>query len=93
MPDIYLEDLWPKLDDFQEVQQAIEQLDEKSRIESDTEDSGSVQFAKKRAEKLRLIEEAERKARELQSQEELEVIEVEFSDDGKDLEKHEWLVE
>ena len=99
--EIYLEDLWPNLDDFQEVQEAIEELDEKSRNELDSEDSGSVQFAKKRAEKMRLIEEAERKARDdLQSHEsevepklELEVVEVEISDNGDDLEKHEWLVE
>ena len=99
--EIYLEDLWPNLDDFQEVQEAIEELDEKSRNELDSEDSGSVQFAKKRAEKMRLIEEAERKARddlqshesEVESKLELEVVEVEISDNGDDLEKHEWLVE
>ena len=56
---------------------------------------------KKRAEKMRLVEEAERKARDdLQSHEseeesklELEVVEVDISDNGDDLEKHEWLVE
>lgn len=95
--EIFLEDLWPELDNFQEVQQAIEELDEKSRIELDSEDSGSVQFAKKRAEKIRLIEEAERKAREEkeinESKNELEVPEVDISESEKEFEKHEWLVE
>ena len=56
-----------------------------------------MQFAKKRAEKIRLIEEAERKAlEESKSQaaaKELEVLEVEISDGEKDFENHEWLVE
>ncbi len=92
--DILLEDLWPDLDDFQQVKDAIEELDEKQNIDSQSEDSGSVQFAKKRAEKIRLIEEAERKAKELELEEEtsdLAIIETSPSEDS--FETHEWLVE
>ncbi len=81
--DIMLEDLWPDISDFEQVNQRIE---EKKRLQSNSaslEDTGSVQFAKKRAEKLRLKEEKERaqKAREITEQ------------DNETLESHEWLVE
>ena len=80
---IMLEDLWPEIDDFEEVNNRIE---EKRILQSESkelEDTGSVQFAKKRAEKLRIKEEKERAAREL---------EVDANDKEK-LESHEWLVE
>jgi hypothetical protein len=90
--DILLEDLWPDLDDFQQVKDAIDELDEKQNIDSQSEESGSVQFAKKRAEKVRLIEEAERKAKELEEEtSDLAIIETSPSEDS--FETHEWLVE
>ena len=81
--DIMLEDLWPNIADFDEVNLRIE---EKKRLQSDansSEETGSVQFAKKRAEKLRLKEEKERLAKE----QELALQESEA------LEEHDWLVE
>ncbi|MEC7238667.1 MAG: hypothetical protein VXV81_00820 [Candidatus Thermoplasmatota archaeon] len=81
--DIMLEDLWPNIADFDEVNLRIEK---KTRLQSDansSEETGSVQFAKKRAEKLRLKEEKERLAKE----QELALQESEA------LEEHDWLVE
>ena len=80
---IMLEDLWPEIDDFDQVNDRIE---EKRRLQSESkelEDTGSVQFAKKRAEKLRIKEEKERAAKEL---------EIDAKNKEK-LESHEWLVE
>lgn len=92
--EIFLEDLWPEMDDFQQVKDAIDELDQKQNIDSQNEDSGSVQFAKKRAEKIRLIEEAERKAKELELEEESkEVAIVEVSQTEDEFNNHEWLVE
>jgi hypothetical protein len=93
--EIFLEDLWPEMDDFQQVKDAIDELDQKQNIDSQNEDSGSVQFAKKRAEKIRLIEEAERKAKELELEEEesKEVAIVEVSQTEDEFNNHEWLVE
>tara|TARA_B100001559_G_scaffold66574_1_gene53966 strand:+ start:2884 stop:4089 length:1206 start_codon:yes stop_codon:yes gene_type:complete len=93
--DIFLEDLWPDLDDFQQVKDAIDELDEIQSAESQNEDSGSVQFAKKRAEKMRLIEEAERKEKELEMEEKesSEPVHVEVSQTDDTFQKHEWLVE
>ena len=93
--DIFLEDLWPDLEDFQQVKDAMNELDEKQSVESQDEDSGSVQFAKKRAEKMRLIEEAERKEKELEMEvkESLETLTVESSQIDDSFQKHEWLVE
>ena len=93
--DIFLEDLWPDLDDFQQVKDTIDELDEKQNVESQDEDSGSVQFAKKRAEKMRLIEEAERKEKELEIEEKasLEPVAIEASEIDDSFQKHEWLVE
>jgi len=92
--EIFLEDLWPELDDFQQVKDAIEELDQKQSIDSQNEDSGSVQFAKKRAEKIRLIEEAERKSKEIELEEESqEVAIIEVSQTEDEFNNHEWLVE
>ena len=93
--DIMLEDLWPELEDFQQVKDAIDELDEKQSIDSQNEDSGSVQFAKKRAEKIRLIEETERKAKELEleSEKPQELPLIEATDKEEDFQNHEWLVE
>lgn len=92
---IMLEDLWSELDDFEQVQLAINELDKKTNFELSEEESGSVQFAKKRAEKIRVIEESERKAKQLEQQEiELENTSVvEISQDEVEFEKHDWLVE
>ena len=82
--DIMLEDLWPNVTEFDEVNLMIE---EKKQLQSkfyEGEETGSVQFAKKRAEKLRLKEAKEREARE----------QFESENNGaEDLPSHEWLVE
>mgnify|MGYP001158693439 FL=1 len=81
---IMIEDLWPDVGQFEEV---IKRIEEKKLIQTESsnkEDSGSVQFAKRRAEKIRLKELKEREAKErLMSQQESD----------EELEKHEWLVE
>ena len=82
--DIMLEDLWPKVTDFDDINKLIEAKKELQSESSKQEETGSVQFAKKRAEKLRIKEEKERAARE----------QVLAEDNGQDeLESHEWLVE
>ena len=82
--DIMLEDLWPKVTDFDDINKLIEAKKELQSESSKQEETGSVQFAKKRAEKLRIKEEKERAARE----------QVMAGDNGQDeLESHEWLVE
>ena len=82
--DIMLEDLWPNVTDFDEINKLIEAKKELQSKSSEQEETGSVQFAKKRAEKLRIKEEKERAARE----------QVMAEDDAQDeLESHEWLVE
>tara|TARA_B100001121_G_scaffold55507_1_gene49044 strand:- start:2694 stop:3893 length:1200 start_codon:yes stop_codon:yes gene_type:complete len=82
--DIMLEDLWPKVTDFDDINKLIEAKKELQSESSKQEETGSVQFAKKRAEKLRIKEEKERAARE----------QVMAEDNGQDeLESHEWLVE
>ena len=82
--DIMLEDLWPEIDDFEEVNLRIEEKKKIQSQSSDGEETGSVQFAKKRAEKLRLKEEKEREAREQLESEQIT---------QEELETHEWLVE
>ena len=79
-----IEDLWPDVGQFEEV---IKRIEEKKLIQTESsnkEDSGSVQFAKRRAEKIRLKELKEREAKE-------RLISQQESDE--ELEKHEWLVE
>ena len=84
-----LEDLWPDVAEFEQVNQMIEEKKEIQLQSNDKEETGSVQFAKKRAEKLRIKEEKEREAREriLAEQNPAEQI----AED--DLPAHEWLVE
>ena len=82
--EIMLEDLWPNVAEFEEVNQRIEEKKNVQSQESEKEETGSVQFAKRRAEKLRIKEEKERAAME-KSMTEQEVKE--------DLPSHEWLVE
>lgn len=81
--DIMLEDLWPNITEFNEVNLRIEENKRLQSAENIGEETGSVQFAKKRAEKLRQREEKERAARE----QELAL------QDSEALEGHEWLVE
>ncbi len=92
---IMLEDLWPELENFEQVKAAVDEKEEQYRTDLEEEDSGSVQFAKKRAEKIRLLEEAERKAKELAQQEkDLQVSNVvEATHNEVGFEKHDWLVE
>ncbi len=82
--DIMLEDLWPHLEEFEQVKAAIEESNNKNSTPLGDEETGSVQFAKKRAEKLRIKEEKERKLAEQRLAEE----KVE-----EELEIHEWLIE
>ena len=55
--DIMLEDLWPNVTGFKEIKEIIENKQQVHSNSSDEEETGSVQFAKRRAEKLRIKEE------------------------------------
>jgi chromatin segregation and condensation protein Rec8/ScpA/Scc1 (kleisin family) len=60
--DIMLEDLWPNVIGFKEIREIIEDKKEVQSNSFDEEETGSVQFAKRRAEKLRIKEEKAKKA-------------------------------
>ena len=82
--EIMLEDLWPNVAEFEEVNQRIEEKKNIQSQESEKEETGSVQVAKRRAEKLRMKEEKERAEMEkLMAEQEVK----------EDLPSHEWLVE
>ena len=81
--DIMIEDLWPNHHSFNEIAKLIEENKKSESSDYEDEDWGSVQFAKKRAEKLKKLE--EKHARELAKKESSDLEEV--------LENHEWLVE
>jgi chromatin segregation and condensation protein Rec8/ScpA/Scc1 (kleisin family) len=82
--DIMLEDLWPNVIGFKEIKEIIEDKKEVQSNSFDEEETGSVQFAKRRAEKLRIKEE---KAKKQLEQEQMP------SPVEDDLPEHEWLVE
>ena len=82
--DIMLEDLWPSIAEFEEIKGLIEDKKEIQINSSNDEETGSVQFAKRRAEKLRAKEE---KARKQLEQEQMQ------STVADDLPEHDWLVE
>ena len=82
--DIMLEDLWPDITEFEEIKGLIEDKKEIQSNSSNDEETGSVQFAKRRAEKLRAKEE---KARKHLEQEQMQ------STVADDLPEHDWLVE
>ena len=82
--DIMLEDLWPNVIGFKEIKEIIEDKKEVQSNSFDEEETGSVQFAKRRAEKLRIKEEKVKKQLE---QEQMQ------SPVEDDLPEHEWLVE
>ncbi len=82
--DIMLEDLWPNVTGFKEIKEIIENKQQVHSNSSDEEETGSVQFAKRRAEKLRIKEE---KAKKQLQQEQMQ------SPVEDDLPEHEWLVE
>ena len=82
--DIMLEDLWPDITEFEEIKGLIEDKKEIQSNSSNDEETGSVQFAKRRAEKLRAKEE---KARKQLEQEQMQ------STVADDLPEHDWLVE
>jgi chromatin segregation and condensation protein Rec8/ScpA/Scc1 (kleisin family) len=82
--DIMLEDLWPDIGEFDEVNIRIEEKKQLQSQSNEGEETGSVQFAKKRAEKLRLKEAKERESRE-QNESEQNIEE--------NLPTHDWLVE
>lgn len=81
--DIMIEDLWPNHHSFNEITKLIEENKKSESGDYEDEDWGSVQFAKKRAEKLKKLE--EKHAKELAKKESNGLEEV--------LENHEWLVE
>ena len=87
--DIMLEDLWPGIAEFEQVNVRIEEKKKLQSQSNDEEETGSVQFAKKRAEKLRIKEEKEREARERIAAEQLAAD----LNAQNDLPSHEWLVE
>ncbi|MBL6731422.1 MAG: hypothetical protein ISP82_00550 [Candidatus Poseidoniaceae archaeon] len=82
--DIMLEDLWPNVTGFKEIKEIIENKQQVHSNSSDEEETGSVQFAKRRAEKLRIKED---KAKKQLQQEQMQ------SPVQDDLPEHEWLVE
>jgi chromatin segregation and condensation protein Rec8/ScpA/Scc1 (kleisin family) len=82
--DIMLEDLWPGVTEFNDIKELIEDKKEVQSNSSEKEETGSVQFAKRRAEKIRAKEEKARK------QLEQEQIQSSVEDD---LPEHDWLVE
>lgn len=82
--DIMLEDLWPGVSEFNDIKELIEDKKEVQINSTDKEETGSVQFAKRRAEKIRAKEEKARK------QLEQEQIQSSVEDD---LPEHDWLVE
>ena len=82
--DIMLEDLWPGVTEFADIKGLIENKKEIQSNSSNNEETGSVQFAKRRAEKLRAKEE---KARKQLEQEQIQ------SPVEADLPEHDWLVE
>ena len=82
--DIMLEDLWPGVTEFEEIKVLIEDKKEIQSNSSNDEETGSVQFAKRRAEKLRAKEE---KAMKRLEQEQMQ------STVADDLPENDWLVE
>ena len=82
--DIMLEDLWPGVSEFNDIKKLIEDKKEVQINSSEKEETGTVQFAKRRAEKIRAKEEKARK------QLEQEQIQSSVEDD---LPEHDWLVE
>ena len=82
--DIMLEDLWPGVSEFNDIKELIEDKKEVQINSTEKEETGSVQFAKRRAEKIRAKEEKAKK------QLEQEQIQSSVEDD---LPEHDWLVE
>ena len=96
--EIFLEDSWPKIKTFEEINALIEtqQAAENERIQE--QDSGSVRHAKLRAEKARSAEEDSIRKQEralAKQQKEQAVVEVPESKDIEEqsYDNHEWLVE
>ncbi|MAI39891.1 MAG: hypothetical protein CMA09_01165 [Euryarchaeota archaeon] len=95
---IYLEDMWPNVESFEEISLLIEdqQSEENQRIQQ--QDTGSVHHAKLRAEKARLAEEESTRKREkalAKMAKESMDVEVKEPDEleKQSYDDHEWLVE
>ena len=95
---IYLEDMWPNVESFEEISLLIEdqQSEENQRIQQ--QDTGSVHHAKLRAEKARLAEEESTRKREkalAKMAKESVNVEIKESDELEEqsYDGHEWLVE
>ncbi|RJU80084.1 MAG: hypothetical protein DWC09_07975 [Candidatus Poseidoniales archaeon] len=95
---IYLEDMWPQIETFEEVSQLIEEQQNVENQRIQEQDTGSVRHAKLRAEKARLAEEesARKHERALAKQQRLQpVVETKESTgvEEQSYDDHEWLVE
>ncbi|MAE79301.1 MAG: hypothetical protein CL967_06010 [Euryarchaeota archaeon] len=95
---IYLEDMWPNVESFEEISLLIEdqQSEENQRIQQ--QDTGSVHHAKLRAEKARLAEEeSTRKREKALAKMAKESVNVEIKEpdelEEQSYDGHEWLVE
>ena len=95
---IYLEDMWPNVESFEEISLLIEdqQSEENQRIQQ--QDTGSVHHAKLRAEKARLAEEESTRKREkalAKMAKESVDVEIKAPDELEEqsYDGHEWLVE
>ena len=95
---IYLEDMWPNVESFEEISLLIEdqQSEENQRIQQ--QDTGSVHHAKLRAEKARLAEEESTRKREkalAKMAKESVDVEIKAPDELEEqsYDDHEWLVE
>jgi len=95
---IYLEDMWPNVESFEEISLLIEdqQSEENRRIQQ--QDTGSVHHAQLRAEKARLAEEeSARKREKALAKMAKESVDVEIKEpvevEEQSYEGHEWLVE
>lgn len=95
---IYLEDMWPNVESFEEISLLIEdqQSEENQRIQQ--QDTGSVHHAKLRAEKARLAEEeSTRKREKALAKMAKESVDVEVKEpdelEEQSYDDHEWLVE
>ncbi|MDP6234729.1 MAG: hypothetical protein QF364_02690 [Candidatus Poseidoniaceae archaeon] len=95
---IYLEDMWPNVESFEEISLLIEdqQSEENQRIQQ--QDTGSVHHAQLRAEKARLAEEeSARKREKALAKMAKESVDVEIKEpvevEEQSYEDHEWLVE
>ena len=95
---IYLEDMWPQIETFEEVSLLIEGQQDAENERIQEQDTGSVRHAKLRAEKARLAEEesARKHERALAKQQKEQPVVETIEPTGVEehsYDDHEWLVE